>query len=135
MRLAWGSAERDGFTGWDWWLVKHYLLFDTVKENKMVSVQVRERFLQNQILTPAWKFLSDASDFDFETWQSSFNNAFSALSGSLPLNVNSANIRAVEASALLSGSASSTYSRRTKTRYTSLPVTIDIEHLFGFVQN
>ncbi|XP_001866193.2 lysosomal alpha-mannosidase [Culex quinquefasciatus] len=130
---AFGVGEALNETAYGLGLVargKHYLLFDTVKESKMVSVQARERFLQNQVLTPAWKFLSDASDFDFESWQSSFNNAFSALSGSLPLNVNLLTFEPwkqphsylIRFEHLLEKDEDPLY---------SLPVTIDIAQLFG----
>ncbi|XP_058821191.1 lysosomal alpha-mannosidase-like isoform X3 [Topomyia yanbarensis] len=62
---------------------KHYLML-----GPPASQKAKERFLQNQVLTPAWMFLSDATDLSFRDWQSSTKTAFSALPSSLPMNVN-----------------------------------------------
>ncbi|XP_058821108.1 lysosomal alpha-mannosidase-like isoform X2 [Topomyia yanbarensis] len=66
---------------------KHYVIFGS-KKTSSPTLQARERFLQNQILLPNWVFLSDTTNFQYEDWQKRFNNIYSALSLSLPLNVN-----------------------------------------------
>ncbi|XP_055636185.1 lysosomal alpha-mannosidase-like [Toxorhynchites rutilus septentrionalis] len=66
---------------------KHYLLFGE-KASKSPTAQAKERFLQNQVLTPAWLFVSDATNLTYDAWRTSFNSEFSALSASLPPNVN-----------------------------------------------
>lgn len=66
---------------------KHYVVFGA-KKTSNPTLQARERFLQNQILLPNWMFFSDTTNFKYEDWQKRFNNIYSALSLSLPLNVN-----------------------------------------------
>ncbi|XP_053694119.1 lysosomal alpha-mannosidase isoform X2 [Sabethes cyaneus] len=66
---------------------KHYVIFGS-KQTTSPTLQARERFLQNQILLPTWVFLSDTTNYKYEEWQKRFNNIYSALSLSLPLNVN-----------------------------------------------
>ncbi|XP_055640599.1 lysosomal alpha-mannosidase-like isoform X1 [Toxorhynchites rutilus septentrionalis] len=66
---------------------KHYIMFGS-KATSNPTLEARERFLQNQILLPNWVFLSDTTDVKYEEWQKRFNNIYSALSLSLPLNVN-----------------------------------------------
>lgn len=52
---------------------KHYLLFGE-KSSPSPTLQARERFLQNEVLLPAWVFVSDATDLTFDAWRSSFNS-------------------------------------------------------------
>ncbi|XP_058452839.1 lysosomal alpha-mannosidase-like isoform X1 [Malaya genurostris] len=66
---------------------KHYVMFGS-KKTSSPTLPARERFLQNQILLPNWVFLSDVTNYSYEEWQKRFNNIYSALSLSLPLNVN-----------------------------------------------
>lgn len=66
---------------------KHYVMFGS-KKSTSPTLQARERFLQNQVLLPNWIFLSDVTKYKYEDWQKRFNNIYSALSLSLPLNVN-----------------------------------------------
>ncbi|XP_065090817.1 lysosomal alpha-mannosidase-like isoform X2 [Ochlerotatus camptorhynchus] len=66
---------------------KHYVVFGS-KKTSSPTLQARERFLQNHVLLPNWVFLSDVTNFKYEDWQKRFNNIYSALSLSLPLNVN-----------------------------------------------
>uniref|UniRef100_A0A1Q3FMY3 Alpha-mannosidase n=2 Tax=Culex tarsalis TaxID=7177 RepID=A0A1Q3FMY3_CULTA len=66
---------------------KHYVVFGS-KKTSNPTLQAKERFLQNQVLLPTWIFLSDTSKFKYEDWQKRFINIYSALSLSLPLNVN-----------------------------------------------
>ncbi|XP_029732563.2 lysosomal alpha-mannosidase-like [Aedes albopictus] len=66
---------------------KHYVVFGS-KKTSSPTLQAKERFLQNHVLLPNWVFLSDVSKFKYEDWQKRFNNIYSALSLSLPLNVN-----------------------------------------------
>ncbi|XP_053692769.1 lysosomal alpha-mannosidase-like [Sabethes cyaneus] len=68
---------------------KHYLLFGPkASKPKTETQQARERFLQNQVLTPPWLFVAHASDLSFDSWTTNFHNTYSALSVSLPPNVN-----------------------------------------------
>ncbi|XP_053696668.1 lysosomal alpha-mannosidase-like [Sabethes cyaneus] len=87
---AFGVGEPLNETAYDRGLIargKHYLLFGS-KAPKTVTAEAKERFLQNQVHTPAWVFVNDATDVSFDAWQSNYINAFSALSASLPMNVN-----------------------------------------------
>ncbi|XP_055596638.1 lysosomal alpha-mannosidase-like isoform X1 [Uranotaenia lowii] len=66
---------------------KHYIVFGS-KKTSNPTLEARERFLQNQVLLPTWSFFSDTTNFKYEDWQKRFNNIYSAVSLSLPLNVN-----------------------------------------------
>ncbi|XP_062548691.1 lysosomal alpha-mannosidase-like isoform X3 [Armigeres subalbatus] len=66
---------------------KHFVMFGS-KDTSSPTMQAKERFLQNHVLLPNWVFFSDVSKFKYEDWQKRFNNIYSALSLSLPLNVN-----------------------------------------------
>lgn len=66
---------------------KHFVVFGS-KKTSSPTLEARERFLQNLVHLPSWMFLSDATGLKFEDWQTQFNDMHSALSSSLPPNVN-----------------------------------------------
>ncbi|XP_055546042.1 lysosomal alpha-mannosidase-like [Wyeomyia smithii] len=110
---------------------KHYLLFGPKTAGpKTVSLQARERFLQNQVLTPPWMFVSDASDVSYNLWKANSHNSYSALKTSLPPNVNlltfepwkGANSFLVRFEHLLEKNEDSRYSQ---------PVTINLREVFS----
>ncbi|XP_058452835.1 lysosomal alpha-mannosidase-like [Malaya genurostris] len=110
---------------------KHYLLVGPKSiAQQTTTLPAKERFLQNQILTPAWLFVSDATGLSFNAWQSSFNSAFTALTTSLPENVNlltfepwkGSNNFLVRFEHLLEKNEDPLY---------SLPVTIDLQSVFS----
>ncbi|KAJ6645895.1 Lysosomal alpha-mannosidase, partial [Pseudolycoriella hygida] len=65
----------------------HYLTFGSTKL-PTPTMAAQERFIQLKKLLPNWLFFSDASKYTFETWQKAYTHIYSALSLSLPQNVN-----------------------------------------------
>ncbi|XP_055550779.1 lysosomal alpha-mannosidase-like [Wyeomyia smithii] len=87
---AFGVGEALNETAYDTGLIargKHYLMFGS-KATQSPTMKTKERFLQNQVHTPAWVFVSDATEVPYNAWQTNFRSVFSALSESLPMNVN-----------------------------------------------
>ncbi|XP_058821189.1 lysosomal alpha-mannosidase-like isoform X1 [Topomyia yanbarensis] len=109
---------------------KHYLLFGPKTSQQGVSLQASERFLQNQVLTPPWLFVSDATGLSFEAWQTSFNSAFTPLSGSMPANVNLLTFEPWKGSNSFLIRFEHLLEKDEDPRY-SQPVTIDLQSVFS----
>ncbi|XP_055592932.1 lysosomal alpha-mannosidase-like [Uranotaenia lowii] len=105
---------------------KHYLMIGS----KKTQTEDKERFLQNQILTPAWTFFSDATKISYEQWQSNYEPFMSIFKESLPLSVNlltfepwkAPNTFLIRLEHLLEKGESTLY---------STPITVDLEAVFS----
>ncbi|XP_037040043.1 lysosomal alpha-mannosidase isoform X1 [Bradysia coprophila] len=65
----------------------HYLTFGSTTESRP-TMAAQERFIQLKKLLPSWIFFSDATKYTFDVWQKTYTHIYSALSLSLPQNVN-----------------------------------------------
>lgn len=55
---------------------KHWVVFGK-KGLPSPNLEAQERFLQNEVLIPAWLFFSNASGMSFDDWANKFNNEVS----------------------------------------------------------